>query len=51
MSRNTPLTSTVGLLSKVVYISCIIDSYWAIREYPGGKPDWEGVKSDYSEND
>ena len=32
MSRKTPLTSTVGLLSKAVCISCIIDSNWAILE-------------------
>ena len=39
MSRKTPLTSAVGLLSKAVYISCIIDSNWTIHESPGRKPD------------
>ena len=41
----TPLTSAVGLLSKAVCISCIIDSNWALHESPGRKPEWEGVKS------
>ena len=45
MSRKTPLTSTVGFLSKAVCTSCIIDSNWAIHESHGRKPDWEGVKS------
>ena len=45
MSRKTPLTSAVGLLSKAVYISCIIDSNWTIHESPGRKPGWDGVKS------
>ena len=45
MSRKAPLTSTVGLLSKAVCISCIIDSNWAILESPERKPDWEGIKS------
>ena len=45
MSRKKLLTSAVGLLSKTACISCIIDSNWAIHEPPGGKPDWEGVKS------
>ena len=44
MSRNTSLTSMVGLLSKAVCISCIIDSSCAIHESPGRKPDWEGAK-------
>ena len=29
MSRNTPLTSTVGLLSNAVCVSCIIENGWA----------------------
>ena len=45
MSRKTLLISTVGLLSKAVCISCIVDSNWAILESPGRKPDWECVKS------
>ena len=45
MSRKTPLTSTVGLLSKTVCISCIFDSNWAILGSPRRKPDSEGVKS------
>ena len=45
MSRNTPLTSTVGLLLNAVCLSYIIDSSWAIRESPGRKPDSEEVKS------
>ena len=32
MSRKTPLTLTVGFLSKVVCVSFIIDSNWAIIE-------------------
>ena len=44
MSRNTPLTTTTGLLSKAVCISCIIDSTCAIHESPGRKPDRENVK-------
>ena len=47
MSRKTPFTSAVGLLSKAVYISCIIDSNWTIHESPGRKPDWDGVKVYY----
>ena len=39
MSRNTPLTSTARLLSKAVFISCIVDSSCAIHESPGRKPD------------
>ena len=37
----------VGLLSKAVCISCIIDidSNWAKHESPGRKPYWEGVKN------
>ena len=45
MSRKTPLTSTVGLLSKAVCISCIIESNWATHEYPGRKSSLESVKS------
>ena len=45
MSKKTPLTSTVGFSSKAVWISWIIDNNWAIHESPGGKPDWESVKS------
>ena len=45
MSRNTPLTSTAGLLSNAVFISYIIESIWAILESPGKKPDCEEVKS------
>ena len=44
MSRNTPLSSTVGLLSNAVCVSCIIESSWAIHESPGRKPDCEEVK-------
>ena len=50
MSRSTPLTSTVVLLSSAVCISCIIESSWALHESPGRKPDCERVKS-YFEND
>ena len=39
MSRKTPLTSTVGLLSKAVCLSCITDSKLGIFEPPGTKPD------------
>ena len=39
MSRNTPLTSTAGLLSKAVCISCIIDSSCAMHESPRRKTD------------
>ena len=45
MSRKTPLTSTVGLLSKAVCILCIIDSNWAGDESLGRKPVREGIKS------
>ena len=45
MSRNTPLTSTVGLLSNAVCISCMIEISWAIHESPGRKPNCEEVKS------
>ena len=51
MSRNTPLTSTVGLLSNAVCISCIIESSWAIHESPGRKPDCEEIKVCYFESD
>ena len=44
MSRNALLTSTAGLLSKAVCISCVTDSNCAIHESPDRKPDWEGVK-------
>ena len=44
MSRNTPLTSTVGLLSNAVCISCITESSWAIHESRDRKPDSEEVK-------
>ena len=40
MSRKALLTSAVGLLSKAVCISFIIDRKWAIHESPGRKPDW-----------
>ena len=39
MSRKPSLTSTEGLLSKAVYIPCIIDSNWSIHESPGRKLD------------
>ena len=45
MSKNTPLTSVRGLLSKLVCISWTIDKSWAIHESPGRKPDCQGVKS------
>ena len=44
MLRNTLLTSTAGLLSKAVCVSCITDSSCATHVSPGRKPDWEGVK-------
>ena len=37
--------SLVGASSNAVYISCNIDSSWAMQESPGRKPDWEDVKS------
>ena len=45
MPRNTPRTSTVGLLSNAVCMPCIIESGWTIHESPGRKPDCEEVKS------
>ena len=45
VSKKTPLTSTVGFSSKVVWISWIIDTNWKMHESPGRKPDWEGPKS------
>ena len=45
MSRNTPLTSTVGLLSNALYISCITESSCAVHESLGRKLDCEEVKS------
>ena len=36
MSRNTPFTSTAGLLSKAVCILCIIDSNCAIQSRQAG---------------
>ena len=45
ISRNTPLTSAVGLLSNAVYILCVIESSWAIHESPGRKADSEEEKS------
>ena len=45
ISKTTPLTSTVGCLSKAVWISWIIDNNWAIYESTERKPYWEGVKS------
>ena len=45
MSRKTCLPSVAGLLVKTVCISCIIDANCAMHEYPGIKPDWEGVNS------
>ena len=45
MSKNTPVTSTVGLLSNAVCISCTIKSRWAIHESPSRKPDCEEVRS------
>ena len=44
MSKKIPLTSIVGLSSKADCISCIMDSSWAVHEYLGRKPDWEGGK-------
>ena len=38
VKKNT-LTSTVGLLSKAVCISCIIDSNWVMHESTGRKLD------------
>ena len=48
MSRNTPLTSIVGLLSNAVYISLQLR---AIHESPGRKPDCKEIKSLFLEND
>ena len=45
LEEKTTLKSTVGLLSKAVCVSCIIDNNWAILDSPRRKPDWEGVKS------
>ena len=45
MSRNTPLTSTVGLLSNAVCISYVIESSCAIHESPGRKPNCEEERS------
>ena len=45
MSKKTSLTSAGGLLSKLVFISWIMDKSWAIHESPGKKTDCEGVKS------
>ena len=39
--KKKPLPSTVGLLSKTVCISCIIDSNWAILESP--PPTWKKI--------
>ena len=44
MSKNTPLTSAEGFLSKLVCISWIINESWAIHESPDRKPDYKGVK-------
>ena len=45
MSKKTPLTSTVCLLSKLMGTSWIMDKNWVVHESPGRKPDFEGVKS------
>ena len=44
ISKKTLLTSMVGFSSKTIWVSWIIDNYWAILESPGGKPDWQGVE-------
>ena len=45
MARNTSVSSTAGCLSKVVCISCIVGSGFAIHETFDRKPNWEDVKS------
>ena len=45
MSKKTPLTSTVCLLSKLMGTSWIMDKNWVVHESPGRKPDFGGVKS------
>ena len=45
MSRNTSFTSTTGLLSKAVWISCTVNSSCARNESSGRIPYWKGVKS------
>ena len=44
LSRNTPLTSIIRLLSNAVCISSIIESNWTIHKPPGRKPDCEECK-------
>ena len=45
MSKNIPLTSTVGLLLNAACISYIIESSWATHESLDRKPDCEAGKS------
>ena len=44
ISKNTPLTSAGGLLSKLVCNSRIMARSWAIHKSPGRKLTCEGVK-------
>ena len=44
ISKNTPLISSVGLLTKLVCNSWIMARSWAIHESPGRKLDCESVK-------
>ena len=51
ISRNTPLTSIVGLQSKEEFISWTIDNNWKMQESPGMKPDWIFVKNCCNKSD
>ena len=45
MSEETDLTSSVGLSSNVLNISCVIASNWLKQKSFGPKPDWLEFKS------
>ena len=38
ISKDTPLTSTVGISPTEAWISWVADNNWAIHESPGRKP-------------
>ena len=45
MARKTPyIDSRIVIISRL-YISCIIDSNWAVHESTARKPNWQSAKS------
>ena len=43
--KKVPLTTTEGLLSKDLYISCVMEKSCEVQESPSEKPNWYSVKN------